>query len=83
MKTASTRPSMRRAINAMCKSCIFDPVGGGNWRQQVSACSTPSCPLFELRPVSRPQGRPKPSTRCARSRDSCFCGNGEALGGEP
>ena len=79
--TAAARPSMRRAINAMCKDCIFDPMGGGNWRQQVSACSTPSCPLFELRPLSRPEGSPKPSTRCARGQDDALASDREALGG--
>jgi hypothetical protein len=49
------RPSMRSAINAMCRQCIYDPVGGtGNWRQQVSACASTSCPLYPLRPMSKP-----------------------------
>jgi hypothetical protein len=47
------RPSMRAAINAMCKACIYDPIGGyGTWRQQVEACTAPACPLYPLRPVS-------------------------------
>jgi len=47
--------SRKEAINAMCRECIYDPVGGiGNWRQQVEACSCPKCPLFDLRPVSVP-----------------------------
>jgi hypothetical protein len=52
MNAVPTRPSMRKAINAMCKGCIFDPVAGGQWRQQVEACTSPECPLFELRPRS-------------------------------
>ena len=48
------RPSMRRAINEKCRECIYDPIGGnGNWRQQVEACTSPDCPLFALRPVSK------------------------------
>ena len=52
------RPSMRAAINAMCKSCIYDPGdGNGSWRQQVQACSSANCPLHPLRPISRPKTR--------------------------
>ncbi len=47
------RPSLRAAINAKCKSCIFDPLAMGNWRQQVTLCSVRLCPLWEVRPVSR------------------------------
>ena len=51
-----TRPSMRAAINAMCRECIVDDRrGNGNWRQQVAACTAPACPLYPLRPVSHPQ----------------------------
>jgi len=51
--------SLRKAINDKCRECIFDPNGGGgNWRQQVEACTSPSCPLYPVRPVSNPQ---KPS----------------------
>lgn len=52
--TAKRRPSMRGAINAKCRECIYDPYQAGNWRQQVQACTSPSCPLYPLRPVSRP-----------------------------
>ena len=45
--------SLRAAINAMCKSCIYDAVGGrGTWRQQVEACTAPHCPLYAVRPKS-------------------------------
>lgn len=48
--------SRARAINAFCKQCIYDPVGGtGNWRQQVEACTVTRCPLYAYRPVSRPK----------------------------
>ena len=50
------RPSMRKTINDMCKLCIYDPVGGeGTWRQQVQACTSHECPLFDLRPISQPK----------------------------
>ena len=80
---APARPSMRQAINAMCKDCIFDPMGAGNWRQQVSACTTPTCPLFDLRPVSRRRDTQEPATRRTEGQDGPFPGNGEASGGVP
>ena len=48
------KPGFRARINAMCISCIYDDAGGagGTWRQQVEACTAPSCPLFDVRPVS-------------------------------
>jgi hypothetical protein len=52
-ETLSKRPSLRGAIDAMCKACIYDPVAGkGTWRQQVESCTAPRCPLFAVRPVS-------------------------------
>ena len=47
------RLSLRSAINAMCKSCIYDPWGGnGTWREQVQACSSANCPLHAVRPMT-------------------------------
>lgn len=51
------RKSMRKAINEMCKECIYDDCGEGNWRQQASACTVTKCPLWELRPVSKPRAK--------------------------
>lgn len=48
----SARPSMRAAINRHCKDCIYDPLAGGTWRQQVEACTFTDCALYPLRPVS-------------------------------
>lgn len=42
--------SFRKAIDAMCKECIFDCNQPGTWRAQTEACTSFSCPLFELRP---------------------------------
>ena len=45
--------SLRSAIDAFCKSCIYDAVGGkGSWRQQVEACTSYRCPLYPVRPKS-------------------------------
>ena len=45
--------SLRQSINAKCKECIYDPYAAGAWRMQVAACTSPGCPLFEVRPKSR------------------------------
>lgn len=47
--------SLRKCINDKCKQCTYDPLGEGNWRQQVGACRVVSCPLYPVRPVSKPQ----------------------------
>lgn len=43
--------SLRKAINATCKECIYDPYDTGTWRKQVQACTSPKCPLYPLRPL--------------------------------
>lgn len=47
----SERPSLRAAIDAACKACLYDPGAGGKWREQVALCSSASCPLHHVRPV--------------------------------
>lgn len=49
---ALTRPSLRAAVNAMCKSCIYDPDSSGSWRQQVRECTAAQCPLHPVRPLN-------------------------------
>jgi len=54
----SAKPGLRGKVNAKCIECIFDPEGGGGtWREQVEACTAPSCPLYSIRPVSNPDTR--------------------------
>jgi len=49
----TVKRSLRSAINAKCKECIYDPIAGvGAWRRQVTECSSATCPLFEVRPTS-------------------------------
>lgn len=44
--------SLRAAINAFCKQCIYDPhCGGGTWREQVAQCAAVRCPLWPFRPI--------------------------------
>ena len=45
--------SLRNPINAKCCDCIHDDLAKGNWRQQVTLCSSYGCPLWEVRPLSR------------------------------
>jgi len=49
--------SLRGAINDACKDCIYDDQdkGAGNWRQQVEACTVTKCPLYPVRPISKPK----------------------------
>lgn len=45
--------SRKKAIESMCKQCIYDDKGGnGTWRQQTEACTAKSCPLYDYRPLS-------------------------------
>ena len=46
------RPSLRKAIDGQCRACIYDKYQAGTWREQVQACSCPSCPLFPVRPAT-------------------------------
>lgn len=49
--SSEKRQSLRDHIDRMCKHCIYDPgKGNGTWRQQVEACTSPNCPLYEVRP---------------------------------
>lgn len=48
-------PSLRKAINDMCKCCTYDPYARGTWRYQVDMCPTKSCPLHLVRPRSKYQ----------------------------
>ena len=57
--------SLRNAINAKCRDCIYDPKSGlGTWRQQVSLCTVYACPLWQFRPVAErmQDGMPPPRT---------------------
>ena len=51
--STTARTSLREAINAKCRGCIFDPDARGKWREQVAACTSGNCELFDVRPVPR------------------------------
>lgn len=46
--------SRRKAIDAQCKSCMYDPRarGQGTWRKQVENCPVVECPLYPVRPTT-------------------------------
>ena len=41
-----------KAIDKMCKECIYDP-GNGSWKEQVERCTSSQCPLFIHRPTTK------------------------------
>lgn len=44
-------PSRKKAIDDMCKQCVYDKKATGTWREQVQNCCGYTCPLYELRPM--------------------------------
>jgi hypothetical protein len=44
--------SLRKRIDLMCRSCIYDERAPGTWRRQVESCTVRHCPLWDVRPVS-------------------------------
>ena len=49
MEKTLTRPSLRAAINAMCRQCVYDPLAKGSCLQQIIECAIADCPLYPLR----------------------------------
>lgn len=45
--------SLRKSINDFCRGCIYDKNAQGAWREQVTACTSRNCSLYEVRPVSK------------------------------
>jgi hypothetical protein len=59
MKHTAKR-SLRAAINDKCRECIYDSIGGaGTWREQVTACTSRTCPLYPVRPLAQPRRDPE------------------------
>lgn len=58
--------SRSKAINSMCRQCIYDPIGGtGTWREQVAACASSGCPLYDFRPKPRYETEDERAARLA------------------
>ena len=47
--------SLRKAINLMCRDCIYDTTAYGSAAQQVESCTSFECPLWRVRPVRNPR----------------------------
>jgi hypothetical protein len=43
---------LRKAVNAMCRSCTYDPTDLGTAAQQIACCTCRECPLHAVRPVT-------------------------------
>lgn len=48
-----SKPGLRGKLDAKCCECIYDPCQEGAWRQQVSNCTSTTCPLFSVRTKSK------------------------------
>jgi hypothetical protein len=47
-------PSLRAAIDAFCRWCIYDPSPGeGTCAEQIRRCESRDCPLWPVRPGAR------------------------------
>jgi hypothetical protein len=51
--------SLRAAINAKCKDCIYDDLCPGTWLKQVEECTLTDCPLWSVRPKTAAGRGPK------------------------
>lgn len=45
--------SYRKAIDEKCRSCVYDDLAAGTWRQQTTLCSVTSCALWPYRPRTK------------------------------
>ena len=45
-------PSYRKAVNNMCRQCIYDPAQKGAWMEQVTECTDIGCSLYDVRPIT-------------------------------
>ena len=46
--------SLRKAVNAKCRECIYDPdaKGLGSALNQITNCELTDCPLWSVRPTN-------------------------------
>jgi len=50
-RTSRLEKKLVKAIDKMCKECIYD-TGNGSWREQVERCTSSKCPLYTHRPTT-------------------------------
>jgi len=66
--------SLRKAIDAKCRECCYDPTSGlGSWRQQVEACPCTHCPLHNVRLKKRAN---RPLSQVLEAKSKQFFGDG-------
>ena len=53
------KTGLRKAVDNHCKSCIYDELEPGTWRQQVEQCTVTICDLYPFRPmpIKKPEAR--------------------------
>ena len=44
--------SLRKAVNAKCRKCTYDPFDLGTAAQQIAVCIDSDCPLHSVRPIT-------------------------------
>ncbi len=44
--------SLRKAVNATCRECTYDPSDVGTAAQQIAVCIDSDCPLHSVRPIT-------------------------------
>lgn len=48
------KPGFRAGVDKLCRQCIYGShPGNGTWRAQVEACTSYSCAVYHLRPVTQ------------------------------
>lgn len=52
VESVSGKKSLRKCINAHCKSCVHDPKAAGTWLAQVTLCPVTECKLYSVRPTT-------------------------------
>jgi len=52
-KAKRNKKSRKKAVELMCRDCIYDDAEAGTWRKQAEECPARGCPLWNFRPVSR------------------------------
>lgn len=46
----SKKIGLRKAVDNHCRSCVYDELEPGTWRQQVELCTVTICDLYPFRP---------------------------------
>lgn len=44
--------TLKQAVKEHCRWCVYDPLAGGNFLEQIEACQITICALYEHRPLT-------------------------------